>query len=214
MVFRQRETLWGRKGREDSELNWEGERLEGEKEKTGLRWLQISRDGDWTEVWFSYEQPLQGQSDRDVAQIPALLLLLSISSLSSVELLSRLACPPIWSSGQDMGSGAGCLTLFFFYIISCLPAGRPSFRAAAHRIQWWPTGCWAGLSVHYALVDKKGVIVPAVCSNNERVNMSQVFPQDWGREGGSGSETLLLPSSINQCLSRLLRLHHFLLVLL
>lgn len=113
-----------------------------------------------------------------MAQIPPhflLLLLPSISSLSvcRVTIQTFLVLPfealaRIWIRGS---------LSFYFFPVRLLsgPASEPQHTGPSHG----RLAASAALSVNYALVHKKGVIVPAVCSDNERVNMSQVF---WRKE--------------------------------
>ncbi len=97
----------------------------------------------------------------------------------------------MWSSGQDMGSGARWLKLFISFLSACWPTQLQSHSTQDPVMADWLPGC----PIHYAFIDKKGVIVLAVCPNNERVNMSQVFPQSWGRGSSGWGTPPLLPDS-------------------
>ena len=120
MVVRQREAVWGRTSRRS--------KIRGSEQA----WLQISRE--WTEVSFSYWQPLR---DNQREMWPRSQLLSSSSSWSSssfppfpfsvsVEsLYPESPCLPIWSDSQDMGSGAHCVALFLLFPV-CLLAGPAS----------------------------------------------------------------------------------------
>lgn len=109
---------------------------------------------------------------------------LSVESLFRPSLSSHLRLWP------GYGSGARCLFYFFPVRLLSDPASEPQHTGPSHG----RLAASAALSVNYALVHKKGVIVPAVCSDNERVNMSQVF---WRKELTAAPQ--LRPPSISVC---------------
>lgn len=76
----------------------------------------------------------------------------------------------------------GSLSHFHSFFVF-FPVCRPPHHGTQDPVMVdWPPGC---PSVRHVLPDKKAAIVPAVCPNNEGVNMSQVSPQDF-KEGGGG----------------------------
>ena len=116
---------------------------------------------------------------------PPFPLSLSVESLSGLSMSFHLKHRP--------GYWVGARSFYFFPV--CLLVDSASEPQHTGPSDGWPTA----LSVHYALVHKNGVIVPAVCPNNE---LSLYEPSiNTGLRWG-GHPSVSVPSLLVAC-------HHF-----
>lgn len=160
----------------------------------------MSRDSDWTEVWFSFWQPLR---DRLTERWPRSQLASSSFPISSL-CISRLyldhPCPPIWGSLQDR-SGAR-----YFALPLCLladPASEPQHRGPSHG----RLAATAALSINeHSSKERESLWLLCV------LTMSELIWAKCSHRIGEGGTGLLLPKSslIHQCLPCRVWLAHFL----
>lgn len=161
--------------------HFEAETLKDTEEQSGeTGTLTDFRSADWTERCFSFWQPLRDTqtemwpiSRRSSSSFLPLPLSLSVNSLSEPPLSYDLKPEPGYGIRRWLPH-----PLYFIFLPACCLSCTSEQGSVTGPLS---------LSNHYVLVRRKRVIVPAVCSDNDGANSSQVFPQDRGdRKGDFG----------------------------